>query len=101
MTHEPIYLTEEQLAEIAALEANILALENSGQLQIIIDAGIAAIKNDIVAIQESAPAGAPKTPCPTCNPHSHCATCSNPIDSKGNTTLDGIAYLPEEPDSDA
>lgn len=101
MAHEPIYLTAEQTAEIAALEANILALENSGQLQIIIDAGIAAIENDIDAIKAAAPAGAPKTPCPTCNRNTHCSTCDNPIGSDGHTSLEGIAYLPKESDPDA
>jgi len=102
MAHEPIYLTEEQLAEIDNLEKAILELETDPTiLDIVRVAGIAAIRNDIVAIQESAPAGAPKTPCPTCNVDTHCSTCSNPIGSDGFTLVEGGAYLPEESDPDA
>jgi len=97
MPHEPVYLTDEQLAEIARLELSIQEIASSNLPSAAIDAGIAAIENDIVAIQESAPAGPPKTPCPTCNPITHCPTCRNPLGPDGHTTLDGTAYLPDDP----
>lgn len=96
MAHEPIYLTEEQIAEIELLEKAILNLENDNTiLDVARWAGIAAIENDIVAIQESAPAGKPKKKCPTCNTHPHCPTCDNPIDEYGQTTVEGGAYITE------
>lgn len=102
MPHEAVYLTEQQTADIANLRIAISDLESSGQPAVVISVGRDALEEEIGEIEASAPAGAPKAKCVTCNPHTHCATCGNPIGDDGNTTVEGgIAYMPEEPDSDA
>jgi len=97
MPHEPIYLSEEQLAEIANLEFGIEEIEQGTWHDAAKLAAIAALEEEIGEIQEAAPAGTPKKACLTCPVRTHCPTCNNPIDSDGFTTADGgVAYLADE-----
>jgi len=99
--HEPVYLTEAQQSEINNLNIAIADLLSSGLAQVVIDAGVAALEEEIGEIEASAPDGPPKTPCPVCNPHLHCASCGNGIDSDGNTLVEGISYMPQEQSDDS
>jgi len=95
--HKPVYLTEEQLAEIQTLQNSIDAIVADSDLpQSAKDAAVAALEEEIEEITASAPEGKPPTPCPVCNPHTHCAECGNPVDSNGDTTVAGGSFLPED-----
>lgn len=97
MPHEPVYLTEEQIAEIAELNSNIQQLIGLGLPVEATDSGIATLEAKIEAIKVSAPAGTPKKACITCITVTHCPDCGNPVDSAGLTTAQsGIAYHPDE-----
>jgi len=98
--HEPIYLSEEQIARIDELRANIQTLVDTGLPLDQIDDGIVTIEDKIAEIEATAPAGTPKRACTTCNPVTHCPDCSNPIGPDGLTTLEGGAYHADEEPSD-